>query len=43
MYVRYIYAVFLIRWFLRAATTGAGDEECCDFALVVVLLFEYIG
>ena len=43
MYVRYICAVFLIRWFLRVATIGAGDEEFCNFALVVALLFEYIG
>jgi hypothetical protein len=35
--------ILLIGWFLRAATTGAGDEEFCDFALVMALLFEYIS
>jgi hypothetical protein len=35
--------ILLIGWFLGAATAGAGDEEFCDFALVTVLLFEYIG
>ena len=35
--------ILQIRWFLGVATAGAGDEEFCDFALVMVLLFEYIG
>ena len=43
VYVRKIGAVLLVRWFLRVATMGARDEEFCDFALVVVLLFRYIG
>ena len=31
-------------WFLSIVTMVAGDEEICDFAfLVVVLWFEYIG
>ena len=35
--------VLLIGWFLGAATADAGDEEFCDFALVMALLFEFIG
>ena len=34
---------FLNRVVSKTATTGAGDEEFCDFALVTALLFEYIG
>ena len=34
---------FLNRVVSKTATTGAGDEEFCDFALVTALLFEYVG
>ena len=35
--------ILIIGWFLRATTAVAGDEAFCDFALVMALLFEYIG